>query len=360
MSGSLVPPKEDGVTVSHEALRIFFKAILSNRNVRDDVSDHVCESLLQTSLRGVDSHGIELFPHYIRAIDAGRINPNPRYAFEMTGDASGRFDADHTFGHAAGAEAMGKAVQLAQKSGLGAVAVYNSTHFGAAAYFAFLASKQGMIGMSFTHADALMLSYGGVRPFFGTNPICFAAPCDGEEDFCLDMATSLASWNKLRRRAEEGMDMPSTWAVDANGDPTTSPGEARALAPIGEYKGFGLSMMVEVLCGLLTGMPFGRNICRMYADPIEQKRLLGHFFMALDIAHFTEVASFKKRMKALMDQVRSEPPKDHMHPVLVPGDPEKKAHSRRIHSGIPVSRACLEAFLTLARETGIPVPSSAM
>jgi ureidoglycolate dehydrogenase (NAD+) len=324
---------------------------LKSRSVREDVRQHVCESLIQTSLRGVDSHGLELLPHYIRAIDAGRINPDPRYRYTATAPSTGKLDADHTFGHAAGAEGMLKAIELARVSGMGAVAVYNSTHFGAAAYFSLLASAQNMIGMSFTHSTPHMLTYGGVRPFFSTNPICFSAPCQ-EEPFCLDMATTLATWNRLSPYRASRKQIPSDWACDAEGNPTTDPNQVAALLPIGGYKGFGLSMMVDILCSLLTGMPFGRNVTQMYAEPIGQKRYLGHFFMAIDIARFTDIDTFKKRLQEMMDAVRNEPAKDPESPIMVAGDPEKANYAIRTEMGIPVFRRTYEKFREIAQDIG--------
>jgi len=344
------------VTVAHADLRRAAAALLESRRVRDDVAVHVCDSLLETSLRGVDSHGIELLPHYIRALDAGRINPDPQYGFERTAAATARLDADHTFGHAAGAEAMDHAVDMASEAGMGCVAVHQSSHFGAAAYFALRAARRGLLAFSFTHADSLMLSFRGTRPFFGTNPICFAAPCAAEEPFCLDMATTLVSWNKILRYRQAGAELGEDWAVDEHANPTTDPDAARYLAPIGDYKGFGLSMMIEVLCGVLTAMPFGREISRMYADPIGQKRLLGHFFMAIDPARFMEPAVFRNRVQQLMDAVRAEPAKDPDHPVLVPGDPEKKVFAQRTILGIPLSDSAFESIQRLAAQVGAPLP----
>lgn len=346
---------KDLARISHVKLREFFVAALNSRSVREDVVNHVCASLLQTSLRGVDSHGVELFPHYVRALDSGRINPNPNYRFTATGPSTGKLDADHGFGHASGAEGMTKAIEMARKTGIGAVAVYNSTHYGAAAYFSLLASEQDMIGMNFTHTDALMLSYSGVRPFFGTNPICMTVPCDGEEPFCLDTATTLTSWNKLLKYADRGEPIPDGWAFDARGDPVSDPTKATCLAPIGSYKGFGLSMMVEIFCSLLTGMPFGPNLARMYGDPIETKRYLGHFFLAMDPARFIELGSFKRRMRELMDAIRSEPAKNLVMPVMVPGDPEKAQYAERIQTGIPLSEKTYRSFVKLAEEIKYPL-----
>lgn len=341
------------VVVRPPDIRRLTSELLAHRRVRGDVAAHVTESLMQTSLRGVDSHGLELLPHYVRAVDAGRIHRNPRYSFETTGAATGRLDADHTFGHASGAEGMTYAVALAREAGVGAVAVYNSSHFGAAAYFALLAAAEGLIALSFTHADSLMMSFGGTRPFFGTNPICFAAPCEDEEPFCLDMATTHVSWNRILRHRAAGTALEGEWAFDEHAQPTRDAAAARTLSPIGQYKGFGLAMMVEILCGLLAAMPAGREISRMYADPIEQKRLLGHFFMAIDPGRFVDAVSFRRRMQTLVDAVRNEPAHDPSRPVMAPGDPEKRMFAHRSVHGIPLSRATYDALNAFASQAGL-------
>ena len=345
------------VQIPSSDLLHFFLELLACNGVRAGVAHHVAEGLVQASLRGVDSHGVRLLPHYLRALKAGRLNPNPEFRFERTGAATGTLDGDHSFGHAAGAEGMGHAIQLAGESGVGAVAVRNSSHFGSAAYFALMAAQQDMLGLSFTHADALMLTYGGTRPFFGTNPICFAAPCRDEEPFCLDMATTSVTWNRVLREYSQAGSVPTDWGVDEHGNGAGDPASMVALHPIGGYKGFGLGMMVDVLCGLLTGMPFGREISRMYADPIENKRYLGHFFIAIDVARFVSRDQFKAWMQQMMDQVRQEPPKDGNVPVQVAGDPEKRAAAQRLQTGIELSANELEEFIGLAREHEISMPA---
>jgi len=337
--------------ISHEKLEEFCRSSLKFKKVRKDVIDSVTKSLIQTSLRGVDSHGIRLLPHYLKAIDSGRINPNPKYKFIENSSSTGKLDGDHTFGHAAGEEGMKKAVSKAKKNGVGCVVVFNSTHFGAGAYFSLIAAEEEMIGISSTHADSLMLTYNGTRPFFGTNPICFAAPCKGEDPFCLDMATSRVTWNKIIKNREEKEKIPIGWGVNKNGLETTNPNEVSYLLPIGDYKGYGLSMVIEILCSLLTGMPYGREICRMYDAPIENKRMLGHFFMAINIESFEEKDDFKKRLKKLMDEVRTEPSKKGKE-IMVPGDPEKKQYKIRIKKGIPVDNVTLQKFYEIAKITG--------
>jgi ureidoglycolate dehydrogenase (NAD+) len=345
----------DTVYVSGENLKKAFLQTLAAVKVDQTVAHHVVEGLVSTSLRGVDSHGIRLFPHYVKVVKAGRVNGHPQYQFHKGGESVGRLDADHTYGHAAGAEAMKYTMDMAQKNGAGAVAVFNSSHFGAAAYCGLMAAERDMIGISLTHADALMLSTHGIRAFFGTNPICVTAPVEGEGPFCLDMATSIVTWNKVKMHRERNQPLPPGIAADAKGHITTDANAAQSVLPIGDYKGFGLSMVVDILCALLSGMPFGREITSMYLTPLDQKRYLGQFYMALDIAQFQDVKVFKSRLKKYMDELRREPAQDPAKPVLVPGDPEKMAFQKRSKEGIPLTPAEFEALAAACRENGIPI-----
>ncbi|MFA5316405.1 MAG: Ldh family oxidoreductase [Dehalococcoidales bacterium] len=341
------------ISVPHKELSVFIKKVLLNAGVREDVAGHVTRGLVQTSLRGVDSHGIRLLPHYVASVKAGRINSDPGYKFEKTSASTGKFDADHTFGHAAGMEAAGKAMELAKKAGTGNIAVFNSSHFGAAAYYSLEIAKHDMIGLSFTHADSLMRTYAGKRAFLGTNPISFSAPVEGEEPLCLDMATTVYNFNKIKQLRERKRPAPEGVGADREGEETTDSEKISMLLPIGGYKGYGLSLMVEVLCGIMTGMPYGPNISSMFKAPLSQKRFLGHFICAMRIDCFQESKLFKKRMAALLKELRSESPMDRNVPVQVAGDPEKKSAAIRSKEGIPMTEAEIQAFRKLSEEYGV-------
>ncbi|MCP4268642.1 MAG: Ldh family oxidoreductase [Candidatus Brocadiaceae bacterium] len=330
-------------------IRGYMEKVLSNAGVRGDVSCHVSEGLVQASLRGIDSHGIRLLPHYLKGVEGGRINPKPDYKFEKTSTSTGKLDGDHTFGHAAGVEGMNKAIELATEAGTGNVAVYNSSHFGAAAFFALLAAKRDMIGMCFTNATPHVLTTGSNQAFFGNNPVCFVAPCDGEEPFCLDMATSAITFNRVIQHKESNSSIPTDSVADANGNPTTDPDKAKYLLPIGDYKGYGLSMMVDVFCSLLSGMPCGNDVSEMYSGKMSKRRYLGHFFTALRIDCFEEISVFKQRMAGMMKALRSEPRRDMDIPVQVPGDPEKKIAEIRTKEGIPVSKQLQDDFIQIGK-----------
>jgi len=241
---------------------------------------------------------------------------------------------------------------------LGAVAVFNSTHFGAAAYYGLMAADRDMIGISMTHADALMLSTNATRAFFGTNPICVTAPVEGEEPFCLDMATSKITWNKVKMHREKNVPLEPNVGADAQGEVTTDPHQAVCLLPIGDYKGFGLGMVVDIFCGLLSGAPFGREILAMFTTPLHQKRYLGQFYMAINVAHFVRVDIFKSRLKLYMDQIRQEPAKDPQRPVMVPGDPEKRCYQKRIKDGIPMSETEYRELVQICQQQNVSASTS--
>lgn len=311
------------------------------------------KGLWMASLRGVDSHGIRLLPHYLKGIKGGRINPNPDFRFEQTSPSTGRLDADHGFGHAAGICAMRHAVELAREAGSGHVAVCNSSHCGSMFYFAFEACREDMIGMAYTNATPKMRSANASTKFFGTNPVCMAAPMASEGPFCYDGATTLMSANKIRVYGERGLELPPGCGADASGRETIVPDQVDQLLPMGGYKGFGIAMMVDILCSLLSGMPAGDEISDMFKDPFSEKRRLGQFFSALRIDAFEKPERFKTRLQDMADRIRRQPRLDPDVPVQIPGDPEKAHQADREAHGIPVNAGVLAEFEAIARELDI-------
>lgn len=314
------------------------REILLSIGVRSDVAEEVTCCLIETSLRGIDSHGVNLLPHYIAAVEAGRINPYPNFRFKQTSDTTGVLDADDSFGHAAGSLAMKKAIEMCRKSGSGFVSVYNSTHFSACAYYSLQAAMQNMMGIASTHTESIMLSARGKRAFLGTNPITFTFPCEGEDPICLDMATTQVTWNYVKLAIQNEEKIKPGLAVDKNAEIVCDPEKAAMLLPMGDYKGYALAFVVEILCSILSGMPDGHHLTPMYNSPLSEKRKLGHFFGAIDIGKFIEIDVFKKRLKNLVTDLRNEPAVDPSLPVLVPGDPEKHARAFRKKNGIPLSK----------------------
>jgi len=340
--------------ISYEALKLFTGEVLKAAGLNEYSLLAVKNGLCETSLRGVDSHGVRLLPHYYLSALNGRKNPCPEMKFTRKFISMGSLDADNAFGHAAGMYAMERCMEMAKESGMGAVGVTNSSHPGAMASFTLYAAKQGFIGFAFTHADSLLLSYNGVRPFFGTNPICFAAPRKDEEPFCLDMATSIIPWNRLLLHRAQGTLLDKGVAADAMGYGTEIPDEAVCLMPTGGYKGYGLAAMVEVLCAIFTGMSFGRNIPAMYKAPMTQPRHLGQFYMALRCDGCVDQEMFMNGLAAMSEAIRNEPGCEQSHPML-PGDREVRTARHRMIHGIPLDDATVKSFLEISISTGAPL-----
>jgi ureidoglycolate dehydrogenase (NAD+) len=310
--------------------------IFSKLNVDSEISVLTAEGLVDTSLRGIDTHGIKLLPHYVAGIQSGRLNPKPKINFERTSTSTGILDADHTLGYAAGVLAIQHAIELSKDSGAGFVSVKNSSHGGALAYPCLKACEEDMIALGFTHATPRMKSPASNREFFGTNPLCFTAPMEKEGPFCFDSSPTMIPFHKIFHHRETQINLPNGAAADSDGKETIDPFKAMQLLPIGDYKGFGWSMMVDILSGLLSGMPVGDEVSQMYGD-ISQKRYLGQFFGCIRIDAFQPVSSFKNRLQILSEKVRNEPIKDKDSINMVPGDPEKKCMEQRLKNGIPFS-----------------------
>lgn len=341
--------------VAYDDLLAFTRAVLDGAGLDTFSREAVATGLCETSLRGVDSHGIRLLPHYVATAQSGRKNPRPDMRFTAAFPAFGLLDADDAFGHAAGMKAMEHAMAMAETQGIGAVAVANSSHPGALASFALKAARAGYIGMAFTHADALARAHNGTRAFFGTNPVCLAAPREEAEPFCLDMASTAITWNQLIGYRASGTALAPGIAADANGVETSDPHAARCLLPIGGYKGFGIAAMVEILCAILPGMAFGRNLPAMFDPPMDTPRKLGQFYLALrcDVAGPAE--EFHARLQAMTDEVRHEPAQPGAE-VMLAGDPQIHEAARRRRDGIPLDKEVEASLHALETEFDVALP----
>lgn len=344
----------DETKVPEEDVFRFAENALRESGVDETVARLTAKGLLTASIRGVDSHGIRLLPHYLNELEGGRINPAPEFEFEQTTASTGTFDADHTYGIAAAMLGMRRAKQLAEDSGTGQVSIRNSSHCGSMAFFGLEAARDDMLGYATTHGTANTKTPGSNRSFFGNNPICVAAPMADEDPYCFDSAMTPITFNKVKQHRDTGELLPPNTVADADGNETRNPDAAQQLLPIGGYKGFGLSMTNDIVNGLLSGMPVGRSISSMFGDPLSERRNLGHFMAAVRIDAFVDPKEFKSRLQQLAEDVRSEPRADPDAPVMVPGDPEKKTRQRRAESGIPVPSHDLERFEAIANELGIP------
>ena len=312
----------------------------------------VAETLVESNLRGVDSHGVVRLPHYAKRLRNGTVKARPRISVRRTGPSTAVVEGDAGMGQLVAVRAMREAISLARETGVGAVGARNSSHCGACAYFVELAVKEGMIGVALTHTDSIMVPPGMKDIFLGSNPIAFGAPGGGEPPVIIDMSTTHAAWGKVIVARQEGKPIPPDWGVDARGKPTTDANQVVGLAPTGGHKGYALALMIEILCAHLAGVPFGRHVTKMYGE-LDKPRNLGHFMLALDVARFTDLALFRSQVDSLLKQIRGEEPADASRPPLAPGDPERISAARRAKDGIPLPGNLLAELSALGASLGV-------
>jgi ureidoglycolate dehydrogenase (NAD+) len=342
--------------VDHERLRDFCVRLLGVAGLAEDDAQHVADMLVATNLRGVDSHGVARLPHYLRRIRCGSIKPRPEMRLERLAPAAARLDGDNGLGHLVMNRAATAAIELAREAGAGWVAVRNSSHCGALALYGLQIAEAGMIGLAFTHVDPMVLPFGAKKSFCGTNPICITVPraFAGADELaanalCLDMATSKVPWNTVANAAMEGAPIELGWAVDADGNDTTDAARVESLYPMGNYKGSGLGLLIDVLCAMLSDSPYGPDIPKMYGD-LAQPRQLGGLVGAINIASFVPLERFYARVSDLMARWVALPSVQPDGRVYYPGEPELVTRNRRLREGIPLGLQLLREFDALAAE----------
>jgi LDH2 family malate/lactate/ureidoglycolate dehydrogenase len=310
-------------------------AALAEAGLGTEDAEQVAAALVDTSMRGIDTHGLRLLPQYLDELSSGVAGPADRISVVRDRGAAILLDAGGALGVLAGLAAARQAAERARRFGVAAVGVTNSNHFGAASVYTRRLARTGLIGIAVTSAAARVAPFGGVEPLFGTNPISVAAG-SGDREFVLDMATSQVCFGEVKQRRANGQRLPRGWATDVTGMITHEPDEAYALTPLGGYKGQGLAMAVTLLAGALTGSPLDWQLEQVGEARAGRGRQVGHLVLALDPGCFAGEASFDTALGALVSTVRSAAPAAAGMPVLVPGDPQAACERDRRAHGIPL------------------------
>jgi LDH2 family malate/lactate/ureidoglycolate dehydrogenase len=335
-----------------EVIRQFIQDVFQGLGVPEADAQISAEVLITSDLRGIDSHGVGRLRYYYDRIVSGRHRTETHMEVVKETETTALVDGYHGMGHVVSYRCMQMAIVKARRYGLGAVAVRNGTHFGIAGYYPTMASEAGMIGLTVTNARPSIAPTFGTEPMLGTNPVAFAAPTDLPYPFCLDMATSICQRGKVEvaERAEKAV--PEGWVIDPQGKPLTDPptilaglGEARAaLLPLGGfgetlagYKGYGLATMVEILSAALSGGVFLKDLLGAAPDGTPRPYMVGHFFLAVDIAHFLPLDDFRRIAGAILRELQSSRKAPGEDRIYVAGEKEwERAHQRR-ERGIPVN-----------------------
>ncbi|AMW98967.1 ureidoglycolate dehydrogenase [Rummeliibacillus stabekisii] len=304
--------------VSKEDLKSLIKNKLHKAGLNEEHASTAADVLVFADERGIHSHGAMRVEYYAERIAKGGMNTNPDFKFEKTGPATGVFHGDGGNGHTAAKLAMDEAIKMAKESGVAIVGVRDISHSGAISYFTNQAAESNLIGFSVCQSDPMVVPFGGAEPYYGTNPIAFAAPSTDNRKMTLDMATTVQAWGKILHARSKNQTIPDTWAVDGNGEPTTDPYKVNALLPISGPKGYGLAMMVDVLSGVLLGLPFGNKVSSMYEN-LSEYRKLGQLHIVINPEFFMGITGFQKDISQSMDDLNGIKPAPGFDKVLYPG-----------------------------------------
>ena len=347
------------IVVSSDALGSVIHDSFAGLGLPAEDARAIADVLVDANLRGLDSHGLHRVPTYMRRVREGLAGGSDRMSVEAEFGPLRRLDARQALGPAGAMKAIDMAIDLTRRYGIGLVALGNSTHFGAAGFYVRRAAKQGLIALVTTNATKTMVPYGAAEPFLGANVMAIGAPLGRHGEFCLDMAATVVARGKIRRAAEQGIELEPGLAVDADGKPTTDPVAAYAgnLLPLGGPKGTGIALALNLLAGMLAGADFDHELTAMHSDD-QRPQNVGQVFLVMDPARLGDPEASRRRVEQLIDDLHSLRPADGFDRVLYAGERGTMVANERLEHGIPVAaaeidalhRACLDAGLSAVAE----------
>ncbi len=335
--------------ISKEALQQFTKQVFIQMGCNENHASLAADVLIKADLRGIDSHGVARLSGYVRLWEKERINMRPEFKLEHETFTTATLNADRALGLVSAPYGMDLAIEKAKIYGCGFTAIKNSNHFGIAAYHAMKALPHDMIGIAMTNASPLVAPTHGRQRMLGTNPISYAFPANKYQPVVIDMATSAAANGKLEIAQRTGKEIPSGWLQTKEGQITQDAHGLKnggALLPLGStlsngaHKGYALSSMVDIFCGVLSGANYGPWVPPFVAflEPLANLPGdgIGHFVGAISVNAFRPANEFKNNMDQWIDSFKNSEPIDKAQPVIVPGEPEFESVRIRTKEGIPL------------------------
>ncbi len=292
-------------------------------------AETVANGLVEADLEGLASHGVMLADMYIERLQVGSVSKATAATVVSERQGAVVLDAGNALGQLTGNQAMHLAIDKARQFAAGIVSVRHGFHFGTAGRYARQAADAGCVGIAMCNTRPLMPAPGGAERVVGNNPLAIAVPAQGDIPIVIDMATSEAAMGKIRMAEKAREPIPSTWAVTAQGLPTTNPADAIAgmLLPSGGPKGFGLSFLIDLLCGLLSQGASGAQVRPLYGDfrvPYD----CSHLFIAIDVAHFCDLDWFRTQAASAAQRVREGKRAPGIDQLFTPGEPEWQRQQR--------------------------------
>lgn len=345
--------------VDAKKLKDYLTHVFTALDVPQRDAEVTADVLVQADLRGIESHGVARIMRYAGRIQDKLIDPKPNIRIVSETPSTMLIDGGNGLGQVVGVFAMEKCIAKAKTTGVCLATARNSNHYGIAGYYAMMALKEDMMGISLTNTWPLVAPTYGRKAMIGTNPIAVAIPTGNETQFVLDMATSVVPIGKIEVSERREKNIPIGWGVDAEGRDTMDPKAIRqggALLPLGGtvehagYKGYGLGVIVDIMAGVLAGGAFGLDVGRP-EDPIISN--IGHFFGAVDVRAFMPIEEFRERMDSMLQAIKNSPKAAGQSRIFYAGEIEAETEKRRLLEGIPLHWKVYETLRSLENELGI-------
>ena len=316
----------------------------------------LADSLVDADTYGLSTHGVSRVNIYTRRIQKGLIDPKAEISFDKKGSSVIAVDAGNGLGQVQASKVLDQLISMARTKGIAAATIRNSQHFGALSYYCNRAARENMILIAMTTAEPSMSPEGGTQAYFGTNPIAASFPTGKAFGFVrIDLSTSLVARGNIIAAQKEGRKIPSGWALDVEGNPTTDPDKALmgTVLTMAGHKGYALALMVELFSSVLSGAAIGSSIGSMYKD-MDRKQDVGHFFCLMDISAFISVSDFKKRVDGMIDEIKACGKRPNVEEILIPGEKRYRTFLENGELGIPLSQQTFKELETLCGEYKIP------
>jgi len=343
-----------------EDLHAFMVRFFCKLGVSEPDAVVAADVLLAADMRGVESHGIiRLNTYYGSRLRKGLIDPTSPVTVARETPTTLLLDGGNGLGQVIAKQAMTRCIEKAREMGVSMVTVRNSNHYGIAGYYAMMALPHDMIGISFTNSQPLVAPTYGSAPIIGTNPIAVAVPTLEERPYVLDMATSIVPIGKVTVYDKAGKQMPEGWGINGRGEITQTPAEVLtggALMPLGGvdfmsgYKGYGLSLWVDIFSGVLSGAAHGAAVGRSGASG---QANVGHYFAAMRVDAFRDVEEFKRDMDATIRELKTSPKAVGQERIFIHGEKEFERSEYNLQHGVPLMASVARGLEDIAAEVGV-------
>lgn len=348
----------DTPPIAVNALQEFVAQALGSRGVGDADAAKVASVMVEADIYGYGTHGVFRLRQYLARLAGGGCNPTPTVTVAQETVATALIDGDNGLGHLAMSAARDLAIEKAREAGIGWVGVRRGNHAGPLALYVRPQAEAGFLGMAAAVGSANHVPpYGGSDLLLGTNPIAFSAPSEDPDPFVFDMATTVAAMGKIKTLLQQGEPMPEGWMVGRDGKPLTDPARKSEgfLLPIGGPKGFGLSVAIGLMAGVLNGAAFGSDVVDFTSDTTSSTNT-GQFVMALNPAAFGIGDDFGKAAARVFAEMRASQPLPGHDPVRLPGDGKTAAAEARRTDGLALKPALRRDLNALAADCGLAAP----